>query len=209
MPVAALAFCQNDRFLAQGDLGRIALWDLAEAKVSRFLKSQTMEGRVKCLAFLEKKKLFACGEGLEGKSGVVHLLSVEDSEEISCFRDPKDVVMAIAADPSEKLLACGATDGFLYLYDIESKGLRKKLKAHRDWITAIQFLSGGNTFATASCDRTVRFWKTGDFSSAGSITFSEALWGLGIGSKGQLVAASAYGPTRPVSYTHLTLPTKA
>jgi len=110
----------------------------------------------------------------------------------------EDSILSLACDPSEKLLAAASADGRVYVYNLERKRLEHEIQGHSDWVTGIGFLAGGSEFATCSCDRTVRFWNVKDFSSAGSVTFSEAVWSFGIGPRGQLIAAALAGPTEQV-----------
>jgi eukaryotic-like serine/threonine-protein kinase len=70
------------------------------------------------------------------------------------------IAYRIAADRSGKTLFVGTPDGFIESWDIESKSLNKKIKAHQRAVLRLHFHPTLNRVASASNDGQIKIWDT-------------------------------------------------
>src|SRR5262249_52215313 len=65
----------------------------------------------------------------------------------------------VAFSPDGRLLALGSAEAAIDLWDVAGGRLLRKLKGHRQWVTAVAFSPDGKTLASGSSwDRTIRVW---------------------------------------------------
>ncbi|KAJ5973878.1 WD40-repeat-containing domain protein [Penicillium waksmanii] len=70
----------------------------------------------------------------------------------------------VSFSPNGQLLASGADDNTIELWDPRTGELRQTLKGHSSWITSVEFSPDGQMLASAACDDTVKLWdpRTGE-----------------------------------------------
>lgn len=66
--------------------------------------------------------------------------------------------LSIRYSPDGKKLVSGSTDRSIYLWDVESGELIRKLVGHWDHVNSVCFSPDGATLASASEDRSIRLW---------------------------------------------------
>ena len=71
-----------------------------------------------------------------------------------------DDVLSMATSPDGQFLATGNHDHDLRLYNIASSHLVWSVPAHSAAVTSVAYSPAGDQIATASADRTIRFWTT-------------------------------------------------
>jgi WD40 repeat protein/ferredoxin len=67
-------------------------------------------------------------------------------------------LLALALDPSGRLLATGGPDQAVHLWDLTADRAPTAFRGHKDAVAAVAFCPAGRTLASASWDRTVRLW---------------------------------------------------
>src|SRR6516162_4363391 len=108
-------------------------------------------GYVSGMAFSPDGKRLASG-GLFGG------LQVRDLSSGKKYPGPEIIAWCLAYHPGGKLIATGARDGAITLWDADSLNPRKTLKGHTDKVWALSFSSTGKLLASASSDKTVKLW---------------------------------------------------
>jgi WD40 repeat protein len=108
-------------------------------------------GGVTAMAFSPDGKRLASG-GLFGG------LQVRDLSSGKKYPGPEIIAWCLAYHPGGKLIATGARDGAITLWDADSLNPRKTLKGHTDKVWALSFSSTGKLLASASSDKTVKLW---------------------------------------------------
>lgn len=71
-------------------------------------------------------------------------------------------VYAVTYSPDGRLLASGAKDGAVRLWDAETGELLATRKEHASCINSIDFSPDGEVFVTGSCDRFIKLWSVRD-----------------------------------------------
>jgi WD40 repeat protein len=90
--------------------------------------------------------------------GIFGGLQVRDLSSGKKYTAPKVIAGCVAYHPKGKLIATGAGDGTITLWDADSLKPRTTLKGHTDRVWALSFSSTGNLLASASSDKTVKLW---------------------------------------------------
>lgn len=67
-------------------------------------------------------------------------------------------VQAIDFSPDSKLLASGAVDGKITIWDVDAKQVRAALRGHRAEVRCLVFAPDGKMIASGGCDSQVRLW---------------------------------------------------
>ncbi|MBL9084173.1 MAG: WD40 repeat domain-containing protein [Planctomycetales bacterium] len=68
------------------------------------------------------------------------------------------VATSVAVSPNGQIVAAGADDHRVRLWNVADGSLTTQLREHRDWVRAIAFHPSGKKLASASDDRTVLIW---------------------------------------------------
>ncbi|TFI55127.1 hypothetical protein BLD44_006540 [Mastigocladus laminosus UU774] len=76
----------------------------------------------------------------------------------SVFTETFGGVISVAFSPDGKLLALGATNGDVRLYQVSDWKQLLICKSHANWVTSVAFSPDGKTLASASNDYTVKLW---------------------------------------------------
>ena len=66
----------------------------------------------------------------------------------STFRDTFDAISSVAVSPDERYLACGGSDGIIYVWHLTGYRPARTLRRHRNYVTALAF-SGDSRFLAA------------------------------------------------------------
>jgi WD40 repeat protein len=85
-------------------------------------------------------------------------LQVRDLSSGKKYTALKAIACCVAYHPRGKLIATGAKDGTITLWDADSVRPRTTLKGHTDRVWALSFSSTGKLLASASSDKTVKLW---------------------------------------------------
>jgi WD40 repeat protein len=154
MENSTLAFSADGKLLAAGSKhGRIGLWEVATGKQLRTLgRSESFE-TVSDLKFAGDVKVLAS----RTINGPFRLWNVATGKQI--FELPRDeFIFDMVFAPSGKLLASwGAADNIIRIREVATLQERR-LEGHSEMITTVAFSPDGKILASASRDRTLRFW---------------------------------------------------
>lgn len=128
------------------------------------------------------------------------VFDISSGKEVAIFT-PGCYVWTAALDPTERRLVTGCGDGSIAIWDLETKqrvaGVDANSKPrHSNGINQIVFFTDGSTIASASEDKTVRFWdaKTMAPTRAPLTGFASGLSSMTITRDGKTIALGSADP---------------
>ena len=102
-------------------------------------------------------------------------------------------VMSVAFSPDRKLLASGAEDRTIKLWDGASGTLRETLASHSDLVRSVAFSPDGKLLASGGHDRTVKLWDVGSGTLRQTLTgHSGGITSVAFCPDGKLLASGSY-----------------
>ncbi|MEM7017249.1 MAG: WD40 repeat domain-containing protein [Pseudomonadota bacterium] len=173
--VGALAFNPNSTLLASGGRkGRIRIWSTANWQTIRTLISPAKGGirssSIHELNFSPDGRLLAAANW----NGSFTLWHTKDWQPVQTVEfSPRrffkllagsgdghsDSVDTIAFSPDGYLLATGAFDDMIKLWNVEDGTLLRKLVGHNDWVRQVRFSPDGKTLLSAGEDQALFLWQ--------------------------------------------------
>jgi DNA-binding helix-hairpin-helix protein with protein kinase domain/sugar lactone lactonase YvrE len=199
--VLSMAFAPDGQTLASASADRtVRLWDVASGELLRTLEGHPYS--VESVAFAPDGQTLASASWDE-----VRLWDAASGNLLRTLEGHNGLVESVAVAPDGQMLAsaaCGQRDedrrrciqGEIILWDAASGNLLRTLEGHTDWVNSVAFAPDGQTFASASGDRTVRLWDVasgellrtleGHNGRVGSVAFAP---------DGQTLASGSYDET--------------
>ncbi len=80
----------------------------------------------------------------------------------SAFIDTDDRVISVALSSDGEIIACGMSDGVIWVWNTEDGSLIRKLRGHAKAISVLAFSRDGTQLASGSEDGSVRIWQNSD-----------------------------------------------
>lgn len=150
----ALAVAPTQQILAiGGGDGAIRLWKADTWQPSTVCRGHTKQ--VAALAFDQTgDRLISCSF-----DGSVLLVRTADGSIERRVGELDTLCRSAALSPDGKVLAIGADDGAIYMFDSASDALLRKIDAHSEPVAGLAFTNAGDHLVSGSWDGSVRWWK--------------------------------------------------
>lgn len=153
--VTSLSFGDDGLVLASGSGSKspvVHVWDVATGQeIRRHVETSQLP---RCCAFSHGGDMLAWSES----SGDIHVESA-NAETSRQLRGHLDSVREIAFSPNDELLASGADDSTVRLWDIASGRCIHVLQGHNSRVGALAFSSDGSLVASADYEGAICLWK--------------------------------------------------
>jgi WD40 repeat protein/serine/threonine protein kinase len=149
-----VAFSRDDALLASSSTdGVVKLWDVKERR-ERTTFTRERAHMASTMAFSADGRLLAHASWNHFTIGV---WDVEHDGPLATLEGHTRPVVAVAFSPQGNMLASGARDGTLRLWNAETAE-QTALPGHAIMIRTLTFSPDGRTLASAGADRTVKLW---------------------------------------------------
>lgn len=152
-PVAAVAFSPDNKLLASGSYGQVAVWDVPSARPVKVLTN--VLGAVNDLKFSPDGTILAVAGGQPSAKGDLRLYQVADWKLLAVLRGHDDVVFSMAFSHDGTRLVSASFDHTVRVWDVTSRQPLRSFTYHSDFVYAVAFSPDGKYLASAGKDRVV------------------------------------------------------
>ena len=122
------------------------------------------EGFIESLNFSRNGKLLIASGGRGGKSGLVVGWEVETGKRVMSVGEEQDSILTADISADQTLVAIGATNKLVKVFDLATNEVLYKIKKHSEWVTQVSFSPDGILLATGDRNGGIHIWeaKTGN-----------------------------------------------
>ncbi len=152
--VTAFAISPDGKLLAVSGYREILLTSLPEGKLMARLPGRSM--RLHSISFTPDGKTLAAVGGDPAQSGEVQIWDVESRKLRHSVSTSTDTLFGGSVSPDGKLLACGAADKSIRLYDLATGKELRKMDHHEDWVFQTAFGIDSKRLVSVGRDRAAK-----------------------------------------------------
>ena len=153
-PATAMA-AEGQRAVSGHKDGSLALWDLETG--DKLASYKHAEAGIRSVAFTGDGERFAASS----EDGTVMLFDARTrGAPVHVLEGHDSAVQALAYSRAGRLLASGAADRTVKLWDLAVQRLIRTYRGHNESVTAVSVTPDGRVLASASLDGAIRLWST-------------------------------------------------
>ncbi|CAI5757750.1 unnamed protein product [Candida verbasci] len=104
-------------------------------------------------------------------------------------------IRSVCFSPDGKLLATGAEDKLIRIWDLSTKRIIKILRGHEQDIYSLDFFPDGDRIVSGSGDRSVRIWDTRSSQCSLTLSIEDGVTTVAVSPDGKLIAAGSLDRT--------------
>jgi len=174
--IAALAFAAGNVLISGSVDGMASVWDVNPSwnLIGRFGRSEEdpldfnaspFVGRVVSLDFSPDGTLLATGGGEPSRGGELMFWDVAKRTLVRTVEQAhSDTVLGVEFSRDGKLLASGAADKFVKIFEVETGKHVRSFEGHTHHVLDVTWKADGATLASAGADNAIKVWnvKTGE-----------------------------------------------
>jgi WD40 repeat protein len=191
-PIVSVRYNSDGSRLAVGTWdGIIGVWDTAIRSEPHVLDFRDIA------AYSAIDEISFNGDGSRiaaaSKSGLLRVWNLNSYKIEQDLRRLSSAAFSVVFATDSRLLS-GDSDGALAVWDPQTGQLIDRLLGHENRIVSVAVHPGGNEFATASADHTIRFWGLDHLGGLDSPKKSEFVYGFTVSDDGQYLALAGQSP---------------
>jgi mono/diheme cytochrome c family protein len=152
--VTAFAIAPDGKLIAISGYREILLASLADGQLVARLPGRSM--RLHSISFTPDGKTLAAVGGDPAQSGEVQVWDVDLRKLRHSIATSTDTLFGGSISPDGKLLACGAADKSIRLYDLATGKELRKMDHHEDWVFQTTFGVDSKRLVTVGRDRAAK-----------------------------------------------------
>lgn len=154
--VESMAFSPDGKTLATGSFQELTLWDAEKGTVKERVTG--FADRVTAIAYSPDGTKFATAGGPPAEDGEIKVFGAAGKQEADIRNGHSDTVYAVAFSPDGKLLATGAADKFVKVFELPSGKLAKSFEGHTHHVMGVGWTPDGKKVASCAADNFVKVW---------------------------------------------------
>jgi dipeptidyl aminopeptidase/acylaminoacyl peptidase len=154
--VQTLAWSPNGKWLVSGAYRRIAIWDAESMKQSSEITN--LVGRVTAIEFMPDSSTLVVADGIETRSGVIHLWTMGEPDPKVTWTAHADTVLDLKVSADGMLLASAGVDKLVKLWELPSGKEIARLEGHSGHVLAVAFKPDGSMVASGGADKEIKVW---------------------------------------------------
>ncbi len=136
----------------------LPVWQL-ERKIGNVDDPAIIVDRVLSLSFDPSGNLLATGGGEPSRSGELKIWNVADGKLVRAIvPSHSDTIFGIDFSPDGLLLASGAADRLVKVFDVATGALTNSFEGHTHHVLDVAWRGDGKMLASAGADNTIKFW---------------------------------------------------
>ncbi|MEX2717288.1 MAG: WD40 repeat domain-containing protein [Candidatus Sigynarchaeota archaeon] len=145
-----LQFSLDGSRLVSSSISETIIWNIKKRAVEKNIQGHSIP-----LAFKRHPTLLT----FEKKNNVLRYWDGQSKTTISVISPPNTELLSFAISPEEKIIAIGALDNSLRLYNSKTGKSWKIMTGHYLPIESLKFSPDGKTIASGSLDNQVKLWR--------------------------------------------------
>ena len=153
VPVLALAFSPDGKYLATGGYNEVVLWDVSSGQV--FRRIGNLPQRIQEIVWSGENNLLI-GGGTPGEYGELSTVDITTGTREKVFGTFADIVLAVASNKEQNRVAAGSAGMQSRVYDRQSGKMLWQARVHSDWVTGVAFSPDNQFLVTTSRDQTAK-----------------------------------------------------
>jgi WD40 repeat protein len=163
-PVFALALLSTGSPVSIGTDKLAVVWQALptwqlERRIGNVDDPTLIVDRVLALAFDPSGTVLATGGGEPSRSGELKLWNVADGQPLRTITPShSDTIFGIEFSPDGLLLASGAADRIVKVFDVASGALANSFEGHTHHVLDVAWRGDGKMLASAGADAVIKFW---------------------------------------------------
>jgi WD40 repeat protein len=156
-PVIALATSPRAPLAAVSSHGQVLLYNTETKALLGALPFPERQPNI--LRFSRDGALLIAAGGRGAHSGSAVVFDVKSGERVAgAGGELSDALLAADLSPDRSLIATGGPDKLVRLFSTKDGTLRRTIKKHTDWVTAVAFSPDGEKLATADRNGGLHLW---------------------------------------------------
>ena len=154
---SAMATASWSPLIALAGQKQVLLFNSDNLRLSGILPFE--EGFIESLNFSRNGKLLIASGGRGGKSGLVVGWEVETGKRVISVGEEQDSILTADISADQTLVAIGATNKLVKVFDLATNEVLYKIKKHSEWVTQVSFSPDGILLATGDRNGGIHIWE--------------------------------------------------